>query len=93
LKELNMRVTVIPMSSGEYDVQIEKSEHSVENYVVARPATLLRALGSGDERRIIAASFEYLLEHHRGQISHVLSLDKLWNSDRRFAEGVRKILS
>jgi hypothetical protein len=88
-----MRLTVIPMSSGEYDVQVEKDEVTVTNYQVARPTRILDATGEDDPRRVIQVSFDYLLQRDRLELGHVVSLDDLWQTDADFAETLRGRLS
>lgn len=88
-----MRVAVIPMSSGEYDVQVEQDENAVSNYQVARPERMLRELSQSDVRRVIAESFDYLLEREGNRLGRVVSLDELWRQDTEFAAALRRRLS
>jgi hypothetical protein len=84
-----MRVLVIPMSSGEFDVQMEAGDVGVSNTQVPPPEEMLRAFPDTDARRVVQESVSFLLERDRSaSLSGFLSLDALWRSDADFARGV-----
>jgi hypothetical protein len=85
-----MRVQVIPMSSGEYEVQVEESPDLVTNAQVQPPEVILAALPGQEPERIVRTSVEYLLERDDVDgLGPALSLDSLWEEDADFASALR----
>ena len=85
-----MRIQVIPMSSGEFDVQLEQSAGSVRNTQVPPPEEMLRSFPQHDPRRVVTESVGFLLERRDAEdLGHFVSLDELWRSDDEFAREMR----
>jgi hypothetical protein len=89
---VGVKLTVIPMSSGEYAVQIERGRDMVSNHQVPAPVSMISALAESDARRVIAESFDYLMERRDGALPSVVLLDDLWSRDEDFEAGVRERL-
>jgi hypothetical protein len=89
-----MRVQVIPMSSGEYEVQIEESADLVTNAQVQPPEGIMADLPGREPEHIVRASVEYLLERDDVEaIGPSVSLDSLWERDADFAAALRSRLA
>jgi hypothetical protein len=93
-EEAAMRVQVIPMSSGEYEVQIEESADLVTNAQVQPPEGIMADLPGREPEHIVRASVEYLLERDDVEaIGPSVSLDSLWERDADFAAALRSRLA
>jgi hypothetical protein len=85
---------VIPMSSGEFDVQIE-AVTGVRNHRVAVGAPLLARLACDETagERIVSAAFDYLAEHHElGSLPHFLDLSA-YRSRSGFVDDLQRRLA
>jgi hypothetical protein len=84
-----MKVAVMPTSSGEYDVQIERGNDLVSNFQVVPPPVMLAALRECDPRHVVGEAMRYLAEKSALGPSPFVSLDTWWRKDRAFASAMR----